>query len=99
MLTTFNDDWLKKAMTGDELWVYGYDIDTKAIINHTNGSIQKSQYWKMHIKFSRMWKFCYFYFTILRLHELFPQGRTVNKQNRDESWVYGYDIEAKDKSS
>ena len=44
MLTTFNDDWLKKAMTGDELWVYGYDIDTKAIINHTNGSIQKSQY-------------------------------------------------------
>ena len=32
MLTTFNDDpdLLKKAITGDESWVYGYDIETKA---------------------------------------------------------------------
>ena len=32
MLTTFNDDpdLRKKVITGDELWVYGYDIETKA---------------------------------------------------------------------
>ena len=32
MLTTFNDDLdlLKKVITGDESWVYGYDIETKA---------------------------------------------------------------------
>ena len=32
MLTTFNDDpdLLKKVITGDESWVYGYDIETKS---------------------------------------------------------------------
>ena len=32
MLTTFNDDpdLLKKVITGDESWLYGYDIETKA---------------------------------------------------------------------
>ena len=32
MLTTFNHDpdLLKKVITGDEAWVYGYDIETKA---------------------------------------------------------------------
>ena len=31
MLTTLNDDpdLLKKVITGDELWVYGNDIETK----------------------------------------------------------------------
>ena len=31
MLTTFNDerDLLKKVITGNESWVYGYDIETK----------------------------------------------------------------------
>ena len=30
MLTTFNDPGLlKKVITGDESWVYGYDIETK----------------------------------------------------------------------
>ena len=32
ILTTFNDkpDLLKKLITGDESWVYGYDFETKA---------------------------------------------------------------------
>ena len=32
MLTTFNDDpeLLKEVISGDESWVYGYDIETKA---------------------------------------------------------------------
>ena len=42
MLTMFNDDQdlLKKVITGDESWVYGYNIETR---NHFNGSIQKCQ--------------------------------------------------------
>ena len=36
MLTTFNDDpdLLKKFISDNESWVYGYDIDTKAQIFH-----------------------------------------------------------------
>ena len=32
VLTTFKDDLdlLKKVITGDESWAYGYDIETKA---------------------------------------------------------------------
>ena len=32
ILTTFNDDsgLLEQVITGDELWLYGYDIETKA---------------------------------------------------------------------
>ena len=32
MLTMFKDDpdLLKKVITGDEYWVYGYDTETKA---------------------------------------------------------------------
>ena len=32
MLVAFNDnsDLFKKVITGDETWVYGYDIETKA---------------------------------------------------------------------
>ena len=32
MLMTFNDDtdFLKKVITGDKSWVYGYNIETKA---------------------------------------------------------------------
>ena len=43
MLTTFNDDpdLLKKRLTVNESWVYGYDIEKKP--NHSNGSVQKSQ--------------------------------------------------------
>ena len=38
MLTMFNDDLdlLKKVLTGDELWLYGYDIETKAQSSHGN---------------------------------------------------------------
>ena len=36
MLTTFNDDkdLLNKVITGDESWVYGYDIKTEDQSSH-----------------------------------------------------------------
>ena len=32
MLPTFNydSDWLKKVLTGDKAWVFGYDIEKKS---------------------------------------------------------------------
>ena len=33
---TNEPDFLKKAMTGDKWWVYGYDLETKA--SRSNGS-------------------------------------------------------------
>ena len=39
MLTTFNDetDVVEKVITGEQSWVYGYDIETKP--NKPNGSV------------------------------------------------------------
>ena len=45
-------DLLKKVMTSDESWVYGYDIETNAL--SSNGSIQKRQDRKKHVKFDPM---------------------------------------------
>ena len=55
LLTTFNNnpDLLKKIITDDESWVYGYDIETKAQF-HPNGSAKKSQDRKNHVKFGQM---------------------------------------------
>ena len=46
MLKTFNDDLdlLRKVITGDELWVYGYDIKPKP----------KTKIEKMPVKFGQM---------------------------------------------
>ena len=51
MLKTFNDDpdLLKMVITGDESWMYGYDIETKA-----QSSQWKSQDRKKHVKFCQM---------------------------------------------
>ena len=50
MLMTLNDDpdLLEKVITDDESWVYSYEL------NHPNGSVQKSQERKKHVKFGQM---------------------------------------------
>ena len=47
--------FVKKVITGDESWVYGYDIETKP--NHPNGSVQKTRDRRMHFEFGQMWRF------------------------------------------
>ena len=47
---------LKKIITGDESWVYSYDIETKT--QSPNGSVLKSQDRKKHVKVGQMWRFC-----------------------------------------
>ena len=83
MLTMFhyNPDLLKKVITGNESWVYGYDIATKA---------QSSQ-WKRPEeprpkKARQFWSNMKVLLTVfidcngVMHHELLPQGRMVNKE-------------------
>ena len=83
MLTTFNvnPDFLKKAITGHESWVYGYDIETKA----------QSCQWKRpeepsSKKPQQVWSNVKVLLTVffdcnaVVPHEFLPQGRTVNKE-------------------
>ena len=47
-------DLLKKVITGNESWVYGYDIETI----HPNWNVPKIQDRKKHAKSGQMWRFC-----------------------------------------
>ena len=83
MLKKFNDDpdMLKKIITGDESWLYGYGIESK---------VQSSQ-WR-HPEQKRSKKACQIRLNVKVLltsffdsngmvhHEFLPQGRTVNKK-------------------
>ena len=83
MLTTFNDDpdLLKNIITGDESWVYGCDIETKA---------QSSQWLrpkeprpeKAHQVRSngKVLLTVFFDCNGVLHHEFLPQGCTVNKE-------------------
>ncbi|UYV67290.1 hypothetical protein LAZ67_5000135, partial [Cordylochernes scorpioides] len=83
MLDSVRDDpnLLQRVITGDEAWVYGYDVETKA---------QSSQ-WKLphepRPKKARQVRSnvkvlltVFFDFRGVVHHEFFPQGRTVNKE-------------------
>ena len=65
MLTTFNydSDLLKKVITGDESWVYGYDIETKA--QSYQWKRPENQDRKKHVKFGQMWRFCSLFSSIV----------------------------------
>ena len=54
MLTTFNDDsdLLKKIITGEESWMYCYDIETKEPSYHWKS--QEDQDRKKHVKFGQL---------------------------------------------
>ncbi|XP_029665557.1 uncharacterized protein LOC115236955 [Formica exsecta] len=83
LLNEVNDDpeLLKRVITGDETWVYGYDVETKA---------QSSQ-WKLPEE-ARPKKACqvrsnvkvlltvFVDFNGIVYHEFLPPGRTVNKK-------------------
>ena len=80
MLTTFNDKpkLLKKAITGDESWVYGYDIGNK---------VQSSQWKRPRAKTEKTTSssvkckgFVFFDCNGVVHHEFLPQGRTINKE-------------------
>ena len=82
-LKAFNNDsdLLKKAITDDESFVYGYDIETKA---------QSSQWKRPEVQRPKkahqvrpnveVLLTVFFYSNGVLNHKLFPQGSTVNKE-------------------
>ena len=83
MLTTFNDnpDLLKKIITGDESWVYGYDSETKA--QSLQWKRPKSQDRKKARQVRLNMKVLlnvFFDCNGVVHHEFLAQGHTVNKE-------------------
>ena len=84
MLMTFNDDpdLLKKVITCDES-LLRKAMTLKPKPNQPNGSVQKSQDRKKHIKFGQCVKVLltiFFDCSGVVHHEFFPQGRTNKKK-------------------
>ena len=83
MLTTFNDepDLHKKVIAGDESWVYGYDIETKAQSSQwkcpEEPRLKKARQVRLNMKVLLT---VFFDCSGVVHHKFLPQGRTVNKE-------------------
>ena len=81
MLMTFNKDpdFLKKVITGDESWVYGYDIATKAQLSQWKGPEEPRPRKTLQLRSKVKILFTVsFDCNGMLHHEFLPQGRTVN---------------------
>ena len=80
MLATFNDnqDLVKKVITGDESWMYGYDIETKA---SRRAKIEKSTSSSVIMKALLT---VFFNCHGMGHHEFLSEDRTVNKVMRQK---------------
>ncbi|XP_047124299.1 uncharacterized protein LOC124807002 [Hydra vulgaris] len=83
LLNDINDDpdLIKNVITGDESWIYGHDIETKAQLTQWNSPGEPRP--KKLAKFNQMSKFCSLFFFDYHgvVHQEFlPYGCTVNKQ-------------------
>ncbi|PNF20350.1 Mariner Mos1 transposase [Cryptotermes secundus] len=82
-LKEVNDDaeLLKRVITGDETWVYGYDVETKAQSSQWKhpGSPRpkKARQVRSNVKVMLT---VFFNFNGIVHHEFLPQGQTVNKE-------------------
>ena len=83
MLATFNEDpeFHKKIMTGDESWLYGYDIEIKAK-SFQSKRPEEPRPKKAHQVRSNVKDLLpiFFHCNGVVHHEFLPQGRTVNKE-------------------
>ena len=78
MLTMFNDDpdLNKKITTGDESWVYGYDIETKWKLPEGPSPKKTRQVWSNVKGLLTVFSDC----NGVVHYEFLLQGRTVNKE-------------------
>ncbi|XP_060845908.1 protein GVQW3-like [Rhopalosiphum padi] len=83
LLNDVNDDpsLLERAITGDETWVYGYDVETKAQSStwkhSTSPRAKKARQVRSNVKVLLT---VFFDFNGIVHQEFLPQGRTVNKE-------------------
>jgi len=72
---------LKNIITGDETWVYGYDVETKVQssqwVSETSPRSNKSRQARSHVKVILT---VFFYSEGVVHYEFLPQGRTANKE-------------------
>ena len=73
--------FLKNIITGDETWVYGYDVETKMLSSQwvEKGSPRPKKAWMSRSKIKVMLVVFFDWKGILR-HEFVPCGQMVNKQ-------------------
>ena len=82
-MTTFNDDpdLLKKLIIGNESWVYGYDIETKAQSSQWKRPEKPRSKTERRIRLNVKGLLTVFFNCNGVVHrEILPQGRTVNKE-------------------
>lgn len=83
MLNDVNDDpdLLKRVITGDESWVYGYDIETKVQSSQWKSQGEprpkKARQVRSNVKVLLT---VFFDYRGVVHHEFLPHGRTVNKE-------------------
>jgi len=76
-----DDNFLKNIITGDETWVYGYDVETKVHssqwVSKTSPRPKKSRQVRSHVKLMLM---VLFDSEGVVHYEFLPQGQTVSKE-------------------
>jgi DNA-binding Lrp family transcriptional regulator len=82
LLDRANDDnFLKNIITGDETWVYGYDVEMKVQssqwVSKMSPRLKKARQVRSHVKVMLT---VFFYSEGVVHYEFLPQGRTVNKE-------------------
>lgn len=83
LLNEVNDDpeLLKRVITGDETWVYGYDVETKAQSSHwklpEEPRPKKARQVRSNVKVLLT---VFFDFNGIVYHEFLPPDSTVNKK-------------------
>ena len=83
VLTTFNynPDLLKKIITGDESWVFGYEIETEAQTNQWKGQEEPRPKKARHVRSNvKVLLNVFLDFNGVVHHEFLPQDRTVNRE-------------------
>jgi len=75
-----NENFLKTIVTGDETWVYGYDIETKAQSSRWMGQgsprLKKARMSRSNMKVMLV----FFDWQGIIHHKFIPRGQTVNKE-------------------
>ena len=79
ILTTFNDDFLKKVITGDESWVYSHDSESPIIAMEPSRRVKTEKSTSSSGKFEGFAQ-CFLGLQWCGYHEFLPQGRKVNKE-------------------
>jgi len=82
LLNDVNDDpdLLKRVITGDETWVYGYDVETKAQSSQWKRPEEPRPKKAHQVRSNVILLIVFFDYNGAMHREFLPQGRTVNKE-------------------